>query len=39
MKRRIIFAVIAVALAFGVINTPAHAGRTSRAGVTSIGDP
>jgi len=39
MKRRIAFALIAAALALGVVSTPADAGRNSKTPLTSIGSP
>ena len=37
MKRRIVFALIAVALAFGVVSTPTYAGTSTRGGLSFVG--
>jgi len=37
MKRRIVFALIAMALAFGVVSTPTSAEASSRGGLSFIG--
>ena len=37
MKRCIVIALIAVALAFGVVSTPTYAGTSSRGGVSFVG--
>jgi hypothetical protein len=37
MKRRIVFALIAAALAFGAVSTPTYASGSSRGGLSFVG--